>query len=84
MKKKFWITALTFGLPWAIIMVVINLKIKDGPKLGIIVSTLIGGIVAGLLFAWILQYTDRLFKKKSADNEKIIKEGRANHFKGKK
>jgi hypothetical protein len=87
MTKKFWITALTFGLSWTIFMIVFKLLIKDGPILAIIVSTLIGGIVAGLLFAWIMQYTaKRLFKKiivETADNENIIKEGGANHFKGK-
>ncbi|WP_209332698.1 GRAM domain-containing protein [Lunatimonas salinarum] len=87
MTKRFWTIALTFGLPWTIIMIVINLIIKDGPILGIVVSTLMGGIVAGLLFAWMMQYTaKRLFKRitiETADNEEIIKEGGANHFKGK-
>lgn len=76
-----------FGLPWTIIMIIFNLIIKEEPALRIIVSTVIGGLVAGLLFAWIMQYTaKRLFKKiivETEDNETIIKEGGANHFKGK-
>src|SRR5687768_17451596 len=68
-------------------MIVYNSIIKGGPTLSIIVSTLIGGLVAGLLFAWIMQYTAKiLFKKiiiETADNENIIKAGGANHFKGK-
>lgn len=48
---------------------------------------MIGGLVAGLLFAWAMQYAaKRLCKKvtvKTADNENVIKEGGANHFKGK-
>jgi len=87
MTKKFWITAVMFGLPWTITMIIYNSVIKGGPTFRIIVSTVIGGVVAGLLFAWIMQYAaKRLFKKiivETADNENIIKEGGANHFKGK-
>lgn len=87
MTKKFWITVLTFGLPWTILMIIYNSVIKSGLTISIIVSTLIGGLVVGLLFAWIMQYTaKKLFKKiiiETADNENIIKEGGANHFKGK-
>lgn len=87
MTKKFWITALGFGLPWTIFTIIYYSIIKGGPALNIIVSTIVGGIVAGLLFAWVMQYTaKRLFKKiivEKADNENIIKEGGANHFKGK-
>jgi hypothetical protein len=87
MTKKFWITALTFGLPWTMTMIIFNLISKDGSVLSIIVSTVIGGLVAGLLFAWTMQYAaKRLFKKiviETAHNENIIKEGGANHFMGK-
>lgn len=52
-----------------------------------IISILIGGLIAGLLFATIMQYTaKKIFKKviiETADSENIIKEGGANHFKGK-
>ena len=79
MTKKFWIAAVMFGLPWTIIMTIFNFIVKDGSALRIIVSTVIGGLVAGLLFAWIMQYAaKRLFKKiivETADNENIIKEG---------
>ncbi len=63
-----------------------NSIIKDGPTLNLIVSTLFGGLIAGLLFALIMQYTaKRLLKKtivETADNESIVKEGGANHFIG--
>lgn len=87
MTKKFWATALTFGLPWTIFMIIFNLIIKDGPMHITIISILIGGLIAGLLFATIMQYTaKKIFKKviiETADSENIIKEGGANHFKGK-
>lgn len=85
MTKKFWIAALTFGLPWTIIMIVYNSIAKRGLTFGIIISTVVFGLIVGLLFAWTMQYTaKKLFKKvivEIADNEKIIKEGGANHFK---
>lgn len=87
MTKKTWIIALTFGLPWTVLMIIYYSIIKGGLTLNILVSNLIGGLVAGLLVAWTMQYASkRLFKKitiETADNENIIKEGGANHFKGK-
>ena len=86
MTKKFWITVLAFGLPWTILMVIFNLVFKDGPIVILIFSTVIGGFVAGLLFAGIMLYTGkRLFKQiivEIPNNENVIKEGGANHFKG--
>lgn len=85
MKKTFLI-ALTFGLPWTVIMVIYYSLTNDGLSLNVIVSTLIGGLVAGLLFALAMQYTaKKLLTKITVDteeNEWIIKEGAANHFKG--
>lgn len=87
MTKKTWLVAFIFGLPWAILMIIYFSIIKGGVTPEIIISTLIGGVVVGLLFAWVMQYTaKRLFKKvtiETGDNETIIKEGGANHFKGK-
>jgi hypothetical protein len=87
MTKKTWITAVTFGLPWTIFMIIYNAIIKDGLTINIILSTLIGGIVAGLLFAVAMQYlAKRLLEKIVIDtdeNESVIKTGGANHFKGK-
>ena len=87
MTKKFWIAALTFGLPLTIIMIIYNSIFRGGPTFSIIVSALIGGTIAGLLFAWIMQYTaKRLVKNiiiETADNETILKEGGDNHVKGK-
>jgi hypothetical protein len=84
--NKFWKTALTFGLPWTILMIIYNSVIEGRFTLTMIVSTLIGGLVAGVLFAWFTQYMSNNVLKKimieTADDEDIIKEGRANHFKG--
>jgi tetrahydromethanopterin S-methyltransferase subunit F len=45
-------------------MIIFNLIIKDGPIFITIISTIFGGIVAGVLFAAIMQYTaKKLFKK---------------------
>jgi hypothetical protein len=87
MTKKFWITTLAFAIPWTIFMTIINLIVKDGPWYITLISTTIGGLIAGLLFATIMHYAaNKLFKKiiiETADNENILKEGGANHFKGK-
>ena len=87
MKKKFWIAALTFGLPWAILMIIFNSIASGAFTITTIVSTLFGGLVAGFLFASVLAYTaKKLFRRiivETAENEIIIKEGAANHFKGK-
>jgi hypothetical protein len=86
MTKKFWITAVMFGFPWTIIMIVYDSVMKDGPTLRVIISAGIGGLVAGVLFAWSMKSASkRLFKKiivDTGENENIIKEGGANHFKG--
>ncbi len=87
MTKKVWITAVMFGLPWSISMIGYNLIVNGGPTLIIIVTSAIGGLVFGLLFALTMQFmAKRLFNKilvETADDESIIKEGGANHFKGK-
>ncbi|NBP67120.1 MAG: hypothetical protein EBU52_00080 [Cytophagia bacterium] len=87
MTKKFWMTAVMFGLPWTITMIISNSIIMGGPTIRIVVTTIIGGLVAGLLFALIMQYAaKKLFKKiiiETTEDENIIKEGGANHFKGK-
>lgn len=86
MTKKTWITALTFGVPWTIVMLVYNSMSKGGFTLGILVSNLIGGLVAGVLYALIMHYAaKRLVNKvvvETAAGEQVIKEGGANHFKG--
>ena len=60
-------------------MIIYNSIFRGGPTFSIIVSALIGGTIAGLLFAWIMQYTaKRLVKNiiiETADNETILKEG---------
>ena len=87
MAKKFWITALAFGLPWTTGMIIYNSIVEGGVTWGTIVSTLVGGLVAGFLFAWIMGYTGKKLIKtiviETLADETIIKEGGANHFKGK-
>lgn len=86
MTKKFWVTALTFGIPWAILMIVYKAFIEDGLTLSLIVSTLIAGLIAGLLFAGIMHHISKRLAKtiipETAANERILKEGGANHLKG--
>lgn len=67
-------------------MVIYYSLTNDCLSLNVIVSTLIGGLVAGLLFALAMQYTaKKLLTKITVDteeNECIIREGSANHFIG--
>lgn len=60
---------------------------KGGATIGLVVSTVIGGLFAGSVFAVAMQYSaKRLLKSiriETTDNETILKEGGANHFKGK-
>jgi hypothetical protein len=87
MNKKTWITALTFGIPWTVFMTIYNWIINGEFTLKMAFATLVGGFVAGLLFALSMQYmAKRLFNKikvETDENENVIKEGGANHFKGK-
>lgn len=78
---------MTFGFPWTVFMIINNSIISGGLSLNIVVSTLSGGLAAGFLFAWIMQYTaGRLVQKalvNTLPDEAIIKEGGANYLKGK-
>jgi hypothetical protein len=68
-------------------MTIVNSLTKGGFTSNILISTAIGGIFAGLIFALIINYAaNRLYKKIIIDiniDEALIKEGGANHFKGK-
>lgn len=85
MTKKTLLTALAFGLPWAVIMI-IYFSVTKGFSIELVLLILIVGLLIGLIFAGALQFmTKRLLKKitvKIFDNEQIIREGGANHFKG--
>ncbi|HYF66800.1 MAG TPA: GRAM domain-containing protein [Ohtaekwangia sp.] len=87
MTKKILITALAFGLAVTVFLIIYNSIINDGITIITVVSTIIGGLIGSLLFAWIMQYSaKKLFKKiviETNANEHILKEGGANHFKGK-
>jgi hypothetical protein len=87
MSKKTWIVATAFSLPWAILMIIYDSIVKGGLTISSLVWTLIGGLIAGILFALTMQYVaGRLYKKNTvelADDERVMKEGPANHFKRK-
>jgi hypothetical protein len=87
MKRKFWITAMTFGLPWTISMIIYYSIVKGGLTVSIIISTSFAGLLTGLLFSSSMTYAAKRLVKKIivdiADNEIIVKEGGANHFRGK-
>jgi hypothetical protein len=51
MTKKFWIPALAFGVPWAIFMIIYFTIITGEPIQDHVVSTLIVGLAAGILFS---------------------------------
>jgi hypothetical protein len=76
-----------FGLPMMIVMVIINSHGHGGFTLSIFVSSFVGVLVGAPLFSLMMTYTaKKLGQKIQVDiqvDEKIIKEGGANHFKGK-
>jgi hypothetical protein len=86
MTRKTWKIALGFGLPWAVIMLIFNLRSGVSPTIDIIVTT-ITGIIGGFGFALTMKYVAKwLYKKTMIDmlpNERLIMEAGANHFKGK-
>lgn len=87
MNKKILKVALAFALPWTIIMTLINSISKGGFTISLLLSTAIGGIIAGFIFSFIIDYSaKRLYKNNIIhidEDETIIKEGGANYFKGK-
>lgn len=87
MTKKIIRIALFFAVPWTLIMVVFNSIFREGFTIGMVTSTIIGGVVTGLAFALVITWlTNRLYKRtivEITDDEKLIKEGGANHFRGK-
>jgi hypothetical protein len=86
MNKKFWTTALVFGIPWTVCMIIFTAIMEGSLNLNTILSSIVGGIIASVFFAWVMQYTaGRLLEKiniETDNDETIIKEGGANHFKG--
>lgn len=87
MSKNAWTAALLFAVPWTFFMLIFNSIIRGGISVDIVLSTLFGGLVAGLLFGVLMQYSaKKLYTKINIDipdYECVIKEGGANHFKGK-
>ena len=67
-------------------MTIINSISRGGFTISILLSTAVAGLVAGLIFSFIIDYSaTRLYKKNIVsidEGETVIKEGGANHFKG--
>lgn len=87
MTKKTLTTALRFGAPWTFMMMIYYSIVNGGLTTWIVFSTLIGGVVAGVLYAIIMQYVaGRLYKSviiETDEDERIIKQAGANYFIGK-
>jgi hypothetical protein len=87
MKTKTWKIALTFGLPWTLIMIVVNSFNNNEVNYKSIISTLIGGLIAGFGFPISMKYFGKMLYSKISikvnENEQLIREGGANHFRGK-
>lgn len=79
--------ALYFGLPWIFIMLIFSSITNEVFTYRVVLKTVVAGIFFGVSFALIMEYlANRLYKKtviKINDDERLIKEGGANHFKGK-
>lgn len=84
MTKKFWITALMFGLPWTVIMVVYFSIAKGGITVNTLGITVAAGLAGGLAFAGLMQFLAKSLSGsiviETAEGENIIKSGGANHF----
>lgn len=82
MKNKALLSGVIFGIGMAISFITMNSIEASQINLKIIVSGLIGAIIAGLIFGLFMKY---IFKKGNniqielQDNENILKEGLANH-----
>jgi len=87
MKRKTWLTAVLFAVPWTLFMIIYNALLMDGISTRLVVSTLIGGAIAGFLFSLSMEYfANRMIKGIQVEidaNEEVVMEAGANHFKGK-
>jgi hypothetical protein len=85
--KKILITAVAFGFPFGLLMGIFNSAINWELNPRFILTGIIGGLVFGIVFAITMKYlASNLFKSISielTEGEKLIKEGGANHIKGK-
>jgi phosphate/sulfate permease len=87
MKRKTWLTAVLFAVPWTLFMIIYNALLMDGISTRLVVSTVIGGAIAGFLFSLSMEYfANRMIKGIQIEvdtNEEVVMEAGANHFKGK-
>ena len=87
MNKKIWKVALAFALPWTVVMTIIKSITNGGFTIELFLWTAMGGLIAGFIFSFIMDYSaTQLYKKNIVnldEDERIIKEGGANYFKGK-
>jgi len=79
--KVFLKTVLLTGLPFGFIMGLISL-FQHNLKAGVI-GGIVGGSVFGIIIGFFVQYQKRILEGTLSlvENEKLIKEGSANHFK---
>jgi hypothetical protein len=86
MNKKTLIVAASFGIPWALFMIVYTWIVEGDIGLTRVVVTLVSGVVAGILFAVIMTWAaTRLLNKivvSLEEGERVVLESGANHFKG--
>lgn len=87
MTRKTWLTAVLFAVPWTLFMIIYNALLMDGISTRLVVSTVIGGAIAGFLFSLSMEYfANRMIKGIQIEtdaNEEVVMEAGANHFKGK-
>jgi hypothetical protein len=85
MKNQTLQISLLFGVPWTLTMLVVKSFSDNGLTQTTVISTILSGIIASLAFGFLLtRLGSRLYKKITIalyDNESLIKEGGANHFK---
>jgi hypothetical protein len=78
--------ALSFGLPWSVLMLIFKAFTGEPLTLRICILKLVTGIIAGLLFALSMKLLVKwLYTKINVDiesGEQILKEAGANHFRG--
>ncbi len=87
MAKNVWGSALYLAIPWTVAMIVTNSIIRGKLSADVIIANLIGGIFFWLFFTLFVKYfSSNVYKKISIDianDEVILVEGGANHFRGK-
>lgn len=78
---------LAFAIPWTIIMILIEIIAQGWLSIEGLLTYILGGLMAGLLFALVMSYLSKKFVQSvhiSLDlSESLIREGKANYYKNK-